>query len=168
MKKAALRFSILVFFVAIAIGCTRDDICDANTPTTPLLIITFKDFTNPLISKPVRGLIVETIGPNGVTIINRVTTDSIAIPLKSSENNTKYRFTRSETAPNAGNPNNDIVSFTYETEDVYVNRACSFKTIFKNLSNTIDAEGNGSWIRDLNILNTRIENDLQTHITIKH
>ena len=50
-----------LFLIVLAIafsftGCEKDDICDANTPTTPRLIVTFYDFANPTVLKKVTDL----------------------------------------------------------------------------------------------------------------
>ena len=53
MKKIYLLFLIAITFSS----CEKDDICDANTPTTPRLIIDFYDATNPTALKNVINLI---------------------------------------------------------------------------------------------------------------
>ena len=48
MKKI---ISFLLLFAFGLSGCEKDDICDANTPTTPRLIISFYDYNNPTVKK---------------------------------------------------------------------------------------------------------------------
>mgnify|MGYP006353373257 FL=1 len=46
MKKTILLLLAVAFTFS---SCEKDDICDANTPTTPRLVIGFYDFLNPAI-----------------------------------------------------------------------------------------------------------------------
>jgi hypothetical protein len=143
MFKRILYIAAILFTLQ---GCTRDDICAEGTPTTPLLIITFKDSTNPLVSKEVPNLTIETADLNGTQVMTAVSTDSIAIPLNVSTDITKYRFKKDD---GGDNPNTDILTFSYTREDIYVNRACGFKTIYDDLSVAKEDEGSAK----LDILN---------------
>jgi len=161
IKKISLAILIVTFFL----GCTRDDICDLLTDTTPILVITFEDINNEGVSKAVTNLRVET-AEDSLLVFFATTTDSIAIPLKTGENLTKYLFTTRST--DTINRNSDIVTFNYMPEDVYLNRACAFKTIYNELSAGVDDEGTDNWIRTINVLKTTVENENETHITILH
>ncbi len=67
------------------------------------------------------------------------------------------------------NTNTDIISFTYSTQDIYVNRACAFKTVYNGLEVAVELEvGNENWIRDFTILNDTIANENEAHLTIFH
>jgi hypothetical protein len=158
-----------IFFITTVLltlnGCTRDDICAEGTPTTPLLIITFKDSTNPLISKEVLNLTIETVDVNPTQVMTMVSTDSIAVPLNVSTDLTKYRFKKDD---GGDNPNSDIVTFSYSREDIYVNRACGFKTTYDGLSASKEDEGSANWIFAIEVKNQKIENELQAHLTILH
>lgn len=162
------KLLFLLLFISICLGCTKDDICAQATPTTPMLIITFKDFNNRLEFKPVIGLTVRTAELNSKTVVNNITTDSIAIPLRNGEDHTLYRFIREASVDEAGDPNNDLVNFTYVREDVYVNRACSFKTIYGSLNQEIEDEGNGFWIQDILTLKPIVEDETEAHVVIYH
>lgn len=163
MIKKLLLILTLVF--SINGGCTRDDICSEVTPTTPLLIINFKDIANPLVAKSVSNLTVETDYDPGVLLLSEVTTDSIAIPLQVGADNTRYRF-----ITNAGETNEliDIYEFNYMRENIYINRACGFKTIYTTLSAIEDDNGAVDWIINLEVLNTTVENENEAHISIFH
>jgi hypothetical protein len=163
MIKKLLLFLLLV--VSVNGGCTRDDICSGVTPTTPLLIINFKDIANPLVAKSVTGLTVETDYDPSVLLLSGVTTDSIALPLQTALDNTRYKF-----IINAGETDEliDVYEFNYLRENIYINRACGFKTIYTALSAIEDDNGPIDWIINLEILNTIVENENQAHITIFH
>ena len=157
---------ILVLIILTALnGCTRDDICAEATATTPLLIITFKDKVNPLVAKTVTSLSIETADENNTPVILQSSTDSIAIPLNIGADLSKFRFTKDDEGVN---PNTDILTFNYTRSNIYVNRACAFKTVYDNLTYDLDYEGTANWIFNIEVLNQTIENENQAHITILH
>ena len=160
----------LVFLILFAInGCTRDDICAETTQTTPMLIVVFKNAAIPSEAKEAVGLTIETTFENSQIVLDNQTTDSIAIPLNAGADLTQYRFTiNSDSIPNL--PNTDMVAFNYDREDIYVNRACSFKTIYNNLEASVEDEGTGNWIFQIDVtaLNNTVEDENDTHITILH
>ncbi|QNJ98907.1 DUF6452 family protein [Constantimarinum furrinae] len=159
------RILFALALITIFNGCTRDDICAEETATTPLLIITFKDSNNPLLPKSVNNLTIESTDANNVSVFVQNTTDSIAIPLKVNANNTEFLFIKND---GTSSENTDTVNFTYTREDIYVNRACAFKTVYAELSATVENEGTTNWINTLNVINTTIENETAAHITIFH
>ncbi|MFT5079015.1 MAG: hypothetical protein ACI825_000857 [Planctomycetota bacterium] len=157
----------LVIFIT---GCTRDDICDPGEATTPLLIITFKDFLNRDEAKQVVGLSVIGDYTPEVTILTSATTDSIAIPMRTAADNTQYQLIRAATDTSAEII--DVYLAAYAREDVYINRACSYKTIFNNVAfskNTTDSDNDpATWILDVVINQTNVTDENQSHITIYH
>ena len=161
-----LSFAFLILFAIN--GCTRDDICPETTQTTPLLIITFKNAAISTEPKQVPGLTIETTLENSEIVLDNETTDSIAIPLNAGADITQYRFTINSDSE-VEIPNTDVVAFNYEREDIYVNRACSFKTNFTNLQAAVEEEGD-NWIFQINVtaLNNTVEDENDTHITILH
>jgi len=170
MKFLKFWSQILLLVLLVLPGCSRDDICDPNEPTTPLLIITFKDFLNRDEAKQVSGLsIVGDYNPEA-QIISGTATDSIAIPLRTAVDNTQYQFIKASTETSTEII--DVYLANYEREDVYINRACSFKTIFNNLAfseNVTDSDNdNASWILDVEVNQTNVIDENQSHITIYH
>jgi hypothetical protein len=159
-------FLYILVFSTILVGCTSDDICSEGSATTPLLIITFKDFTNPELAKQVSSLTVKTADESAITLINRVTTDSIAIPLNNNSNSTQLYFIKNDSDDNTGNI--DTLTFTYERQDIYVNRACGFIANYTNLQGNLETENNTNWIQQISILKTTIEDETSAHITILH
>lgn len=163
------QISIALLIILIS-GCTRDDICDPNETTTPLLIITFKDFLNRDEAKSIAGLSIVGDYTPEAPIATIVTTDSIAIPLRTAVDNTQYQFIKAATETST--EITDVYLANYEREDVYINRACSFKTIFNNLAfseNVTDSDNdNASWILDVEINQTNVTDENQSHITIYH
>ena len=159
------RLVFLLLALTVITGCTRDDICEEGAATTPLLIITFNDIVNPNQRKAVTNLTIETREINSTEVITSETTDSIAIPLRNAALETSYRFKK---GVGTAAPNTDVLTFTYTTEDLYVNRACAFKTIYHDLNALVQNEGTANWILQLDIETTDIVDETETHITIFH
>ena len=132
-----------------------------------IFIIVFKDAAISSEFKEVPGLTVQTAEINSEIVIDNQTTDSIAIPLNPGADVTNYRFTINS---NTDTANSDFIDFSYNREDLYVNRACSFKSIFTNLNANLQGEGSANWIFNIDItaLNDSVENENETHITIFH
>ena len=167
MKKIVILLVIALTFSS----CEKDDICDANTPTTPRLIIDFYDASNPTELKNVINLKVIGFGmadDKPLATFNSVST--IELPLKTTETSTKYRLILNSTST-SGSLNEDVLQFDYTHEDVFVSRACGYKTIFKlnspnGVTETDAANPDGFWIQDINIETTNIETENETHIKI--
>ena len=66
-------------------------------------------------------------------------------------------------------PNSDIVEFNYATQDIYVSRACGFKTYY-DLSTSEGIEINPGtdleWIKSSTIVKTKIESENDVHIKL--
>lgn len=110
------------------------------------------------------GLEIETDYENSVIVIPVTSTDSIAIPLQTRSDTTKFRFKRrvNDTVFNV-----DKIMFVAQRSEVYVNRACSYKTIYENLDATFENDGD-NWILGFDILNNTVENENEAHISILH
>lgn len=159
------HFIVLLILLVSLNGCTKDDICPEGTLTTPLLIINFKDITNPTVAKEVDSLTIQTNYDPSTIVYSQVTTDSISLSLRPGEATTEYQFIKY-----AGQTNEtvEIYSFSYNHTDVYINRACGFKTTYSNLSTEeIDADPN-NWIFNTEILKTTVEDETEAHITFFH
>jgi hypothetical protein len=161
-----IKKTILLIWVILSLnGCTKDDLCPEETPTTPLLIFTFKNVLNPLLAKTATNLTIETDEETPVVYVTNISTDSIGVPLRTGVDNIRYSFIR-----NKGETNEiiDTYEFNYERTDVYVNRACGFKTTYQGLTARKEDEGIVNWILNLNILKTTVEDETEAHITILH
>ena len=157
-------FSVLL--ITFITSCTRDDICVGETPKTPFLIINFKSKINPLLSKEVPNLTVTTIvNKETIDLYKSETRDSIAIPLNVLANTTEYLLINGNTSTTDGNT--DKVTFNYERDNVYINRACAFKTIYRDLITQLEVEED-NWINEIEINKLIIENEEETHVTIFH
>jgi|26BtaG_2_1085354.scaffolds.fasta_scaffold00001_239 hypothetical protein len=161
---------VVLFIIVFAMnGCTRDDICPEGAAITPNLVITFNDFNNQNKRKKVIKLTIETDYEESVTIFANRETDSIAIPLNVNSEITKYRFIRTTTIENEDPVVNvDRITFVYNREDKYVNRACGYRTEYSDFDTVLEDEGSDNWIKDFKIKRDKIVDEKQAHLTILH
>ena len=165
MKKI-VSLILLVFFTFSS--CEKDDICDANTSTTPRLVIQFFDYNNPTALKNVTNL--KVIG-EGMTegIVFDGNGNTVSIPLKTTENSTSYRFILN--SGSASFSNEDEIKFEYTRENLFVSRACGFKTIFSidptnPYSHTDATISDLLWIKAISVEKSNILNENETHVKI--
>jgi hypothetical protein len=167
-KILALFFGIITIF---SMGCEPDDICPESTPTTPNLIIRFYDILNQDSKKNVFNLKVQGLGnDNPLTDYNVVTTDSIVLPLKTNAATTQYSLHKEySNVDGVIDGNEDIITINYSTEQVYVSRACGYKTIFKNVTLTINNDGD-NWIQSKESINDNqsVEDEKAAHFKLFH
>jgi hypothetical protein len=173
---------LLVFMIGLlALSCEKDDICDANTPTTPRLIIKFYDNQNPASVRLVKDLRITSIvdGVEKAIIFEKSNTEilndsMVALPLKVNENLTDYKFTFNSKSEIQSLISIDDLTFNYTRKDEFVSRACGFKTLFEmNASNQNPIIINetpgitaGNWIKGVQITQPKIYNENETHIKI--
>lgn len=167
MKKTALLGLVLLVF---SFGCEKDDICSETTLTTPRLIIDFYDFTNPTLNKNVTNLAI--IGEGMTTpyqVYNGVS--KIEVPLDVAQNLSKYQFVLNYDNSNPDFINTDWLEFDYSRSQVYVSRACGYKTLF-DLNDTTpfihtdSTTPDGLWMRNITVVQPAISNEDETHLEI--
>ena len=166
MKKILLLGVILPFFL----GCEKDDICDANTPTTPRLVIEFYDSLAAVqtLKKVVNLGIIAPGLTNGIVYTD---VSKIYVPLKISEGITVFNFIQNGSNNSPADDNADVLTFNYSTKSLYVSRACGFKTNF-TLNNTnpiVQTDGAGIagfWIQNIQIVKSEIDNEKDIHVKI--
>ena len=174
MKKISLLL-ILLLSIGIIISCERDDICPESTPTTPKLIIEFYDSANPESIKFVPQIRVQGVNNDNVLEGYEATNvDDLILPLRTDTTATQYRLRKDYSNNNAGTPddpsddfpngNEDIITIKYTTEQVFVSRACGYKTVFRNISLTIEQDSN-NWIASRQSVtdNQSVEDETTAH-----
>jgi len=183
MKKIiALLLLLLVIY-----SCERDDICAESTETTPHLVLRFYDFSEQEETLRVIGLQVQGLGDDELEkYFPTASTDSIAIPLRTidddaiPENGITTRFklhkeygtddndTPDDTSDDFETGNSDVISIKYSTEDVYVSKACGYKTIFNNVEIDLESDGD-DWIELIKVDEPLIiDNESEAHVQIFH
>ena len=177
MKKIILLLLIAAFSYS---SCEKDDICDANTPTTPRLVIEFYNISDPTSLKNVTDLKVIGEGMTEGVVFNSasITNDryiangsKISIPLKTDANSSTYQFILNSNNPNAALIDTDKVTFNYTRRDIFVSRACGFKTLFtfaptNKIVHTAVPETKQKWMQIIAIQNNNIDNENETHIKV--
>ncbi|KQB37416.1 DUF6452 family protein [Flavobacterium aquidurense] len=182
MKKI---ISLLLVFTFGLSSCEKDDICDANTPTTPRLVISFFDITAPTVAKNLTNLKVIGEGQTNGIIFNESGTDitkyltsgnTVSIPLKTDADTVTYTFILDSGNANPAAVNTDVIKFNYTRQNVYVSRACGFKTIF-TLNPAVteppsapfeqtDPNNDGLWMQRVIVLQPNVESENETHIKV--
>lgn len=175
MKRLALAFFLTGLAAVFFLSCEKDDICPEESATTPLLVITFHDNNDPESLKEVPSL--RVIGKDQNIPVNTFTDstdiDSIGIPLKVFANETVYAFIRhTEEITDDGDTlqiqNPDTLTFSYQTDQIFISRACGFITNYSELDPSRDLEDEDRWISSLEIVSPTVENQNTTHVKIYH
>jgi hypothetical protein len=164
---------LVIIMFGFTIGCERDDICPASTSTTPSLVIETYDNIITENKKSVFKLRIQGINNEAVLEgYNVVTKDEIILPLRTDTTATQYRLYKEYVFVNDSTPpegNEDIITIRYKTEEVYVSKACGYKMVFKNISLTIEDDGD-NWILSREAINDNqsVEDETATHFNIFH
>lgn len=167
MKKILL---IVLLMTAVFSSCEKDDICDSNTGTTPRLVIAFYDVTNPTLTKNVTNLALIGIGQTEpYAVYNGV--NKIQVPLDISEDLSQYQFVLNYANTNPALINTDNLQFNYTHSNVYVSRACGYKTVFAldaatPFTKTDATTPDGFWMQNITVAQANILTENETHLTI--
>jgi len=166
MKKYILLFTLLL---SILWSCEKDEICLEET--TPRLVIRFYDNEDPNEFKKVSNLVVQIEGISGDYFNESITssTDSIAIPIKVTEDLTKFKLILNGSDTDDSNDNTDVFDLIYTREDIFVSRSCGYKTIFHDAETKLEAD-NDNWIIDIETIADpqEINNQKSKHVKIFH
>jgi len=170
----------IIFLITVVSNCERDDICPENTPTTPSLIIGLYDISLQESPKNVFKLRVQ--GVDNTSVLEGydvVTTDKIVLPLKTDAQSTQFKLhidyeyddngTPSDTSDDIILGNEDIITITYATEQIYVSRACGYKTVFRNVA-VLRETDDDNWIQLIQSVNDNqsVEDETAEHFKIFH
>lgn len=183
MKYLKLFIIPVLLLVSISLACEPDDLCPESTPTTPRLIIDFYDPENSENKKNVFDFRIEGIGQDtyldGIDLSGtEINYDGLAdfdealLPLKTDDNTTQfvlikdYEFVDDTTPPEG---NRDTITINYSRELVFVSRACGYKTIYKNVTLTIEPDDD-NWMKSKEPLtdNQSVEDEFETHFNVTH
>ena len=156
------RSSIFFIFLML-LSCEKDDICLEGTPATPRVIILFKDHENPQAKKQVTKLLIKGLGQvDSLTIFSG---DSIAIPLRNNYEFTQYEFTLNTSSPTLS----DSLQINHRQFDIYINRACGYKSnfILENPFYYKLTNGDG-WIKSIEKIRDTLSDEKKSHLAIYH
>ena len=156
------RSSIFFIFLML-LSCEKDDICLEGTPATPRMIILFKDHENPQAKKQVTKLLIK--GLSQVDSLTIFSGDSIAIPLRNNYEFTQYEFTLNTSSPTLS----DSLQINHRQFDIYINRACGYKSnfILENPFYYKLTNGDG-WIKSIEKIRDTLSDEKKSHLAIYH
>lgn len=158
----------LAFLVLLTPGCEKDDICDEYARTTPRLILSFYDFSNANNLKTVNSLEIKGEGASApLGVFSGVS--KIELPLRTTDDFTRYTFRLNSN--NDAADNTDFLQINYTRDDVYVSRACGYKTVFRladanAVQLTDPVPSDALWIKSITINTLDISNEDETHVNI--
>jgi len=174
MKKTSALFTLVLLVAASFFGCEKDDICAEGTLTTPSILIEFYDRDNTTVPKAATnfGYFVE--GMDTIKITGNAT--EIRLPLRVDTTSVKWGLILS-TPVTGQDPilNTDFLEFDYTTQQLYVSRACGYKTNFFLTQGTDSApnplltdspDESELWIQEITVDKTNIEDENEAHIRI--
>ena len=160
---------MILLILLTQLSCERDEICLEEI--TPKLIIRFYNENIPNEFKSVIRIKVNIEGIDGDYSNETITalTDSIAIPLQVTDNKTRFILTLQGNESEGTEDNLDTISLIYTQEDVFISRACGYKTIFNEAgANLTDDDDN--WIKGLETKKDPLQiiDENAAHIKIYH
>ncbi len=173
----------IIVLIALNFGlssCEKDDLCDTKTATTPRLVIDFYNKTNTNVKKNVTNLSVVGQGKKEGVVFNAggnekeqylANGSTISIPLKNDSNSVTFNFILNTGNTNTNIIDTDQITFNYTRKEVYVSRACGFKTVFElTATNSINhvavPETKNKWIELISIEKSNIDNENEAHLKI--
>ena len=148
-----LHFLVLTLFF---LSCEKDDICIEGSENTNRITIGFIDNE----SKNLTGISLSFIkGINNDSIIESFSGNELKLPLMVNSNETKYILEQNEVK--------DTLIIFHQTNHLYLNRSCGFKSNFLIKSDTEIIKESG-WIREISIVQDSIYNEEKTNIFIHY
>jgi len=149
-----LHFLVLILFF---LSCEKDDICIEGSDNTNRVTIGFIDNE----SKNPTGINLSFIkGVNNDSIISEGFSGAeLKLPLMVNSNQTKYILEQNEVR--------DTLIILHQTNHLYLNRSCGFKSNFLIKSETEIIKESG-WIREISIVQDSIFNEEKTNIFIHY
>ncbi|AUP81134.1 DUF6452 family protein [Flavivirga eckloniae] len=200
MRKRNLSLLLIALLTIGYFSCERDDICPGSTPTTPRIIIKFLDANDEESTKIVSNLVVIGVDesfnlPNPINVGNEhilpeynlpvnvdnpTRIDSVFLPLRTDLDKTQYilisqaGINDNGTAEDASDDyisgNYDTITLDYSREEVFVSRACGYKTIFKNVILSLEDSDPDMWIQSRKTLtdNQSVEDETASHFALSH
>jgi len=160
MKKYSIII-VLFVFAASFWNCEKDDICEDGTITTPQLVVEFYDATDNTLVKQVPSI---AYFENSVSdTIKKTAVSKIYIPLKTNEDTVTFKMILNGADNDNSDDVEDSVTINYSRKDIYISRACDYKTNF-TISDFIVNSTN--WIANSTIEQTNVTNENEIHVKI--
>jgi|APHig6443718053_1056840.scaffolds.fasta_scaffold26288_3 hypothetical protein len=166
MKK--IVFITLSLLLAVSFwNCEKDDICADGNANTPFVVIEFYDALNTTTLKNVTNLGVGE--PTFDTRFSFTGISKIEVPLRTNSTTTTLNFIENGgDTTDTSDDNPDAITFNYATSNVYISRACGYKTIFQLDPTTpiVLSPDSANWIQNIVVSQPNIENENEVHVKI--
>jgi len=167
--KNNFKFLLILLTFLTQLSCERDEICLEDI--TPKLVIRFYNANIPTEFKSVVQLKVNIEGIDGDYSNETISTltDSIAIPLQVTDNTTRFILTLQGNSNQGTEDNIDTISVRYSQEDIFISRACGYKTVF-NEANASFVDDDDNWIKGLETKKDPLQiiDENEAHVKIYH
>lgn len=173
MKKLIASVAVLIALTFYLASCEKDDICAEGTPTTPGLIVEFYDKDNTTELKNISNLQYYVLGHDDIDTLT--SGSKLELPLRTDANSVKWALKYTASIGGQVYQNTDFLEFRYTHDELYVSRACGYKSIFQldqgnsldpNPRHTDNTASDGLWIDRIDVINSNIENEDTTHVKI--
>lgn len=158
MKKYFFLILILSVVSFSFWNCEKDDICPDGTVTTPQLVIEFYDssVTDSIIT-------LSAIDYFDVTINDTVSESSVSqilVSLNPNEDSVSYELIMTDENDVSAT---DTITINYTRQNIYVSRACGYKT---NFTITDVILNSNNWISSEAIIQPSITNEDEVHLAL--
>ncbi|MDO6597502.1 DUF6452 family protein [Oceanihabitans sp. 2_MG-2023] len=180
MKKLKIILIPVLILFTIFLSCERDDLCSDDTSTTAHLYMQFYNSANTENLKNVLNFRAQGVDNDAVlSDYDVVTANSVYLPLKTTETSTQFKLHNDYSINDNGTPdddtddyvdgNEDIITIHYVTKLEYVSKACGYKTVFENVTISIEDDGD-KWIDYIlsTTDNEPISNEDEAHFNLFH
>lgn len=160
MKKYIVLLFVVLFSVSFW-NCEKDDLCADGTATTPRLVIEFYDetVTDSIITIPNIGFFETSVNDT----IEESNVSQILVPLKTNEDSVTFALVLYGDTTTTTDDLTDYITINYTRQDIYISRACGYKTNF-TISDV--ALNSTNWISTDTIAQNSITNENEVHIKL--
>jgi len=161
LKNLIHKYSVLMLVLtSLLSSCERDDLCPQDIPITPQQLLAPRNLV--IVEE---GVVLE----DGITNFIAVSGTNVLIPLRTNNDQTRYEFILNAVDPTDDNPQNtDTFIIDYERTEEFLSKACGFRVIFNNADAQDFGGDDGSWIQNIELINTSITDETEAHIRIFH
>lgn len=160
MKKYSIPFLLILLTVSFW-NCEKDDICPEDSVTTPQLVIEFYDATDNTLLKEVTSI--AYFENTVMDTLTETTASQILVPLKTNEDSVTFNLILNGADDDTSDDVEDTVTINYSRQDIYISRACGYKTNFTLTDFVLNST---NWINSATIEQPNVTNEDEIHVKI--
>ncbi len=150
------RLLVILSGLVLLTACERDDLC-LEKPAADMNTL----FINHITQEREAVELMVLYGQD--TVVQQRATDSLHIPLPVDTSRVTYRFIKNP----GNNSNTDQVEISYTIDEIFISKACGFKTVFTGLQMHLINDSD-NWIKQIEIVLPEIKTDTLNHVKIYH